>query len=126
MCEEWDNSFVEFENWALSNGYNPELKGSECTIDRIDNDKGYYPDNCRWVDQKTQCNNKSNCNYITYNEETHTLSEWSRIVGVNSRTLRDRIYKLGWPIEEALFIPAGNYHGIQRLKAKEKEHGTSA
>ena len=61
MCDEWKNSFETFAEWANSNGYSDEL-----TIDRIDNDLGYTPDNCRWVDYKTQENNRCNTRYCNY------------------------------------------------------------
>ncbi len=53
ICDEWINDFVAFQKWAISNGYSENL-----TIDRINNDGNYEPNNCRWVDMKTQCNNR--------------------------------------------------------------------
>lgn len=55
ICEEWKNDFKKFYDWAIQNGYNEGL-----TIDRIDNNKGYYPENCRWVTMKIQNTNKRN------------------------------------------------------------------
>ncbi len=59
ICEEWRNDFQAFYDWAMANGYDENAPKGQCTIDRIDNDKGYGPDNCRWTDMKTQCNNRS-------------------------------------------------------------------
>ena len=60
VCEEWRDNFEKFCEWAISNGYDENAPFGKCTLDRIDNDKGYSPDNCRWVDAKTQSNNRSN------------------------------------------------------------------
>ena len=57
VCEEW-NSFETFMKWAYANGYDKNAKRGECTIDRIDNDKGYSPDNCRWVSMSVQLANR--------------------------------------------------------------------
>ena len=59
VCEEWQYSFPAFHAWAIANGYDENAPQSQCTIDRINNDRGYSPQNCRWVDQKTQCNNRN-------------------------------------------------------------------
>ena len=60
VCDEWINDFQSFYDWAMANGYDENAPYGQCTIDRIDNDKGYGPDNCRWVDIATQNRNKSN------------------------------------------------------------------
>lgn len=85
VCDEWDD-FREFYNWAIHNGYEPNL-----SIDRIDNDGDYCPENCRWVDNIVQGNNKCTNRYIEYNGITHTVSEWSRIFGVHRESLNYRI-----------------------------------
>jgi len=100
ICDEWLEDIHNFYDWAFNNGYNDTL-----TIDRIDNDKGYSPKNCRWVDMKTQQNNKRNNVVIEHNGETHTLSEWYDILDISENTLRNRIDKKGWELERALFTP---------------------
>lgn len=106
VCNEWMSSYECFRDWALSSGYKNGL-----TLDRIDVNNGYYPENCRWVTMKTQSNNKRNNRNITYNNETHTISEWSDITGINKTTLRLRL-NAGWSIKDALTIkpiPGGHY-----------------
>lgn len=96
VCDEWVESFETFRDWANANGYKQGL-----TIDRIDNNKGYSPDNCRWTTIKVQCNNRRTNHILTLNKESHTISEWSEIVGIPRSVLLGRI-KNGWPVERAL------------------------
>lgn len=82
ICDEWLESPESFQEWALNNGYTDKL-----TIDRINNDKGYSPDNCRWATMKQQANNKRNNHFVTYNGETHTISEWADSLGVDYKEM---------------------------------------
>lgn len=96
VCTDWDESYEAFRDWAYKNGYEDGL-----TIDRIDVDRDYEPENCRFVDMKTQCNNRSNSRLITFNGETHTIAEWSEITGIKYHTLYMRIEEYGWTPERA-------------------------
>ncbi|MBQ5900599.1 MAG: hypothetical protein IIW86_01930 [Clostridia bacterium] len=85
ICDEWLD-FMAFYNWAITNDYKEGL-----SIDRINNNGNYEPSNCQWVNAKSQANNRRSSRYITYNNETHTVAEWSRITGIKSSTLFERI-----------------------------------
>jgi len=87
ICEEW-NDFQAFYEWAMSNGYAENL-----TIDRIDVDGNYSPENCRWVTPAEQTRNTRNNRIVTIQGETHILNEWARIIGINRKTLSDRLNK---------------------------------
>ena len=104
ICDEWINDFETFANWAYDNGYVENVSRGECTIDRIDVNGNYCQQNCRWVNQKVQTNNKRNNHYITYNGETHTVTEWNNILGYKKGVLSRRIFS-GWSIEDAFTKP---------------------
>lgn len=95
VCDEWKSDFMAFYEWSMSNGYDDNL-----TIDRIDVNGNYCPENCRWVDFYTQNNNKRDNVVLKYNNEVHTVAEWARISGINERTLRGRL-KRGYSIKDA-------------------------
>lgn len=97
VCDEWKEDFSAFRDWALNNGYSPNL-----TIDRVDNEKGYSPDNCRWATPKEQANNRRGNRPITHNGETHTISEWADIIGIDDDTLLKRINSKTYTLERAL------------------------
>ena len=99
VCSEWASEYATFEKWALANGYTNRL-----TIDRIDNNGNYTPDNCKWSTYKQQENNRRNNRKITVAGETHTVSEWSEISEISGATLCYRLNN-GWPKED-LFMPA--------------------
>lgn len=99
VCDEWHN-FKNFKEWAKSSGYSENL-----TLDRINVDGNYCPDNCRWVSWNVQANNTTRNHYITYNGETHSLSEWSKILNISYTVLRARINRSKWDIEKAFTTP---------------------
>lgn len=96
ICDEWKNNFENFYKWSISNGYTKGL-----TIDRIDNNSNYSPQNCRWVTRLQQANNKRNTIYLTINNKTDSLSNWLRVYNVNRSTYMTRI-KYGKTPEQAL------------------------
>ena len=104
VCDEWKNDKESFCLWALSHGYKPGL-----SIDRIDNDKNYCPDNCRWVTMHQQSLNTSKNVKITYDGKTQTLKEWANELGIKNTTLHNRIHYYGWSIEKAFTTPVRPY-----------------
>ena len=95
VCKEWLN-FLHFKEWAVANGYSDEL-----TLDRIDNNKGYCPENCRWVNRQIQCNNTRRNKYIVYKGVTKTVAQWARLLRVPYCVLYTRLYKLNWTVEKS-------------------------
>ena len=98
VAKEWFE-FGNFEKWAHSSGYTDDL-----TLDRIDTNGNYSPDNCHWVNRLRQGNNSRRNVLLTFNGEQRTTSEWAREVGINYETIRSRLLR-GWPIERALTEP---------------------
>lgn len=104
VCKEWLN-FKPFYNWALSNGYEDSL-----SIDRIDVNGNYEPNNCRWVDNKTQSLNRTNNRIININGEDKTLTEWCDIYNIDKKLVYDRLER-DWDEVRAIITPPkkGNY-----------------
>lgn len=99
VCEQWDKSYRAFREWAHKNGYDTGL-----TIERINNNKGYSPDNCKWVTIQEQQFNKRDNRLITINGVTKTLTEWARDCGVNRKTIDKRL-RIGWEGESLISPP---------------------
>lgn len=112
VCEEW-NSYQAFKEWAFSNGYDENAKHRECTIDRIDNDGDYCPENCRWVPHRVQVNNSRKNRRITVNGITHTIGEWSTITGIKANTIHAR---LRYGIAEGNLLAKENLRNGRELK----------
>ena len=95
VCPEWYDWFT-FKEWALSHGYTDEL-----TIDRIDSNGNYEPNNCRWVTQKVQANNTSKNKLITYKDKTQTLSQWCDELNLDYFRTKARLNNCNYTPEEA-------------------------
>lgn len=85
VCDEWLHNFVNFCIWAIGNGYTVGLE-----IDRIDNNKGYSPDNCRWATRKQQANNRRTNVLLTYNGKTQTMKQWAEELNIPYDTIKRR------------------------------------
>lgn len=96
VCKEWANDFSKFREWAIANGYREGL-----SIDRIDVNGNYEPQNCRWTTAKEQANNQRNTLRIEYKNKTKILHEWAEILGIKPCTLYYRLFKLSWDKERA-------------------------
>lgn len=106
VCLDWLNKeringcskgWKAFEEWALSNGYKNDL-----SLDRIDINKGYSPENCRWVSLKTQVSNIRYVKFITYRGRTQTLSKWCEELNLSYKTVLKRLNSYKWSVERAL------------------------
>lgn len=109
VCDEWlDETIVTvngqsgtkgwfaFKDWSLTHGYRENL-----TIDRINSDKGYFPNNCRWATYKVQGNNTRRNHLLTYKGRIQTMAQWCEELGLNYRTIRTRLNILHWTVKEA-------------------------
>lgn len=98
VCKEWSESYENFRDWSLNNGYADNL-----SIDRIDVNGNYEPSNCRWANAKQQANNRRSNLKITYNSETKTLMQWAEVFNLPYSAVTQR-YKRGVRGDE-LFAP---------------------
>lgn len=97
VCDDWKNNFENFYQWSIEHGYREGLK-----IDRINNNEGYNPDNCRWVTHLENCNNRSTCHIIWYNGKGKTISEWARDFNVSRSVFSSRLKGVSYSIEKYL------------------------
>ena len=98
VCDEWREDFRAFCNWATQTGYDETL-----TIDRIDNDGDYCPENCRWTNPQEQARNRSSNIRITIGNATKTLTEWCEIFQLDSKTILARYHRNGFIGIDELF-----------------------
>lgn len=98
ICDEW-NDYLAFRDWSLSHGYDNKL-----SIDRINNDGNYCPENCRWATREIQCGNTRRNIFLTYNGETHSPKEWAKKLGIPQHVIYERRF-LGWPEEKIISEP---------------------
>lgn len=103
VCDEWKNSFISFYDWSIKNGYDENAERGQCTIDRIDVNGNYEPNNCRWATIKQQANNTRRNHFIEYNGKTQTVSQWANELGVEPDSIFNRLQK-GFTEEEALTL----------------------
>lgn len=108
VCDRWQ----KFENFLADMGERP--KGA--SIERVENDKGYYKGNCRWATRKEQCNNRRSNVFLTFNGKTQTIAQWSDETGIRQNTISVRINDYGWPIEKALSTPARKIKKSNQIK----------
>ena len=101
VCGLWsgDYGFTQFKEWAENSGYSDGL-----TIDRIDNNLGYYPENCRWATYKEQANNKRSNRIVSYRGEQYTVTQLAEMSGLKKTTLKERLNS-GWSVEDAVNKP---------------------
>jgi hypothetical protein len=107
VCDDW-LEFVPFQDWALDSGYKKGL-----SIDRIDNNKGYYPENCRWVSHKVNNRNKRNNHLVTYKGETKIVTVWAESLNMPPSVLMHRLNQYKWSVEKAIetpYKPKGPYN----------------
>ena len=100
VCDEWKDSFCAFREWATESGYQDSL-----TIDRIDVNGNYCPENCRWATVAQQQRNTTRNRYITAFGETRTMAEWAELSGIRQDVIKDRLNKLHWTPEDAVSVP---------------------
>lgn len=101
VCEEWDKDFIAFRIWAIDNGYDYSKSRKDQSLDRINNEKGYSPDNCRWVSMKVNNQNTRRNVFLEYQGKRLCISDWSRETGLSVETIRRRI-KQGKSVEDIL------------------------
>lgn len=99
VCNEW-NDFSAFKDWALANGYKDTL-----TIERIDNDGNYCPQNCTWIPKAQQAENRCRTKRYVYQNKIYSIKQLCEMTGLNRATLYARLEKYGYSVEQCLKTP---------------------
>lgn len=126
VCERWQNPL----HFLADIGARPSVKHS---LDRIDNNGGYSPENCRWADWKTQNRNKAGAKPLVYKGETRFISDLAVQTGLSTQTIRQRIGRMNWTVEKALETPTDvtpkgripklhTVNGISKTRAQWADH----
>lgn len=115
VCERWR---VSFDAFLADMGRRP---GPGYSLDRIDNDGPYSPENCRWATRQEQARNRTSNRRLTHNGVTRTLQEWAEATGIGRAVIGARLDKLGWDIAKALGTPTLTFVEVGRL-GKGKKH----
>lgn len=113
VCAEWQNDFQAFYDWAIKNGWKQGLQ-----IDRISNEDGYNPQNCRIVTQAENENNRRDNRIIEYKGKKYTVTQLANEFGFDRRLIYNRIFRLGWSVEDAIKIKPekGNNQNLRKEK----------
>lgn len=104
VCPEWHN-YENFRNWVNETRSDPSL-----TLDRMDVNGNYCPENCRWATEQEQQNNKRTNVMITYFNEIHSLSDWCRILNLPYSLIQSRITAHGWDFWTAISTPLPDHY----------------
>lgn len=103
ICDEWLSDISAFFKWAICSGYKKGL-----LIDRVKNELGYSPSNCRWLTPKESNRNTTANRILEFNGEKRCVAEWAEVLKIPRVRISDRINKLGWSVEDALTKPNQN------------------
>lgn len=115
VCDRW----LVFENFLADMGEPPAVG---LTLERKNNDGNYEPDNCVWATRKQQHRNRTGIHLITYQGRTQCLKDWAAELGMNYASLRWRLIRQGWPVEEAFTWTKHKIRAKRRERAR-NEYG---
>lgn len=101
ICEEWATNSRNFIKWAYENGYNEDSVNKSCELDRIDNDKGYFPENCRFVSHIENMRNKSGCHIVEYRGEKKHWKDWCECLKISKKAVEHCISRYGLTYQQA-------------------------